>query len=255
MRMLAYAGMVLGMMLVLSAGITSNFPAAAAKAKATEIAVDEMPSKVRPGDKVTFTGTLMTADGEPINQAPVNIYILTSDPQLIVAASGITGIEGTYEIVWDVQLVPFQKAGYDLTQSFDSQVVSMFAQFEGDENYAPSKTSKTTVTIEVNSIKTFVNSDKRLYKEGESAVIFIGFVDSDDQFLDPDSMNANFNLQGVADKLEQKKTGSYTYTTPPLEKGHNQFSIVPTKVGYNIQTEVVTITVEITGSVGVFGGK
>lgn len=256
MNILGYAGVLTGLMLVLSAGmISNNVPATAARAKATEITVDEMPTTVRPGDKFTFTGMLTTTDGEPLNQVPVNIYILTSDPQLIVVASGVTGIEGTYEIEWDVKLVPMDRPAYDLTESFDSQVVSMFAQFEGDESYAPSKTSKSTVTIEVNSIKTFVNSDKRLYKEGESAKVFVGFVDSDDQFVDPDSMNVNFNVTPVGDQLEKKKVGSYTFTTPPLEKGHNQFSVVPSKAGYNIQTEVITITVEITGSQGIFGGK
>jgi len=256
MKMLPYAAVSLGLMLVLSAGLVSNnVPAIAAKQKATIITIDEVPTKVRPGAKVTFTGTLTTVDGEPLNQVPVNIYILTSDPQLIVVASGVTGIEGTYEVVWDVQLVPIQRASTDITKSFDTQVVSLFAQFEGNENFGASKTAKSTVTIKVNSIKTFVNSDKKLYKEGETAIVFVGFVDSDDQFVDPDSINVNFNLQPVADKLEKKKIGSYTYTTPPLHKGHNQLSVVPEKAGYNIQTEVVTITVATTGSVGPFGGK
>ena len=254
MKMIPYAAVSLGLILVLSAGLVSyNVPVIAAKQKATSVTIDEFPTKVRPGDKITLTGMLTTADGDPINQVPVNIYILTSDPQLIVVASGVTGLEGTYEVTWDVELVPIQKALADVTKSFDTEVVSMFAQFEGDENFAPSKTGKTTVTIEVNYIKTFVSTDKKVYKENETAIVFIGFVDSDDNFLDPDSMNANFNLDPIADKLERKKEGSYTYITPPLHKGHNQISVVPDKEGYNTQTEVVTITVLTQGSVGPFG--
>ncbi len=256
MKKLPYAAVSLGLMLVLSAGLASyNIPAFAAKQKATMVTIDEIPTKVRPGDKVTFTGMLTTVDGEPVNQAPVNIYVLTSEPQLIVVTSGVTGIDGTYKVTWDVQLIPIQKATYDLTQSFDTEVVSMFAQFEGNEKFAPSKTPKSTVTIEVNSIKTFVNTDKKVYKEGETAIVFIGFVDSDDKFLEPDSINANFNLDPIAEKLEKKKVGSYTFITPPLPKGHNQVSVVPQKEGYNIQVEVVTITVLSPTSTGPFGFK
>ena len=254
MKILSYAAVLMGLMLVLSAVLVSyNVPVMAAKQKATSVTIDEFPTKVRPGDQVTLTGMLTTADGEPINQEPVNIYILTSDPQLIVVATGVTGLEGTFEVVWDVQLTPIYKALVDVTKSFDTQVASLFAQFEGNEFYAASKTGKTTVTIEVNSIKTFVTTDKKVYKEGETAVVFIGFVDSDDVFVDPDSMNANFNSDPIADILERKKVGSFTYITPPLQKGHNQVSVVPDKEGYNTQTEVVTITVLTPGSVGPFG--
>jgi len=254
MKILSYAAVLMGLMLVLSAALVSyNVPVMAAKQKATSVTIDEFPTKVRPGDQVTLTGMLTTADGEPINQEPVNIYILTSDPQLIVVATGVTGLEGTFEVVWDVQLTPIYKALVDVTKSFDTQVASLFAQFEGNEFYAASKTGKTTVTIEVNSIKTFVTTDKKVYKVGETAVVFIGFVDSDDVFVDPDSMNANFNLDPIADILERKKVGSFTFITPPLQKGHNQVSVVPDKEGYNTQTEVVTITVLPPGSVGPFG--
>jgi len=253
MKMLSYAAVLLGLMLVLSTVlITNNVPAIAAKQKATTVSIDEVPTKVRPGDKVTFTGMLTTVDGEPINQVPVNIYLLTSDPQLIVAATGVTGIEGTYEIVWGVQLIPIQRASSDVTKSVDTQVVSLFAQFEGNDDFGASKTGKSTVTIEVNSVKTFVNSDKKIYNEGDRALIFIGFTDADDEFVDPDWIQSTFNLEPITDQLEKKKVGSYTYLTAPLARGHNQITVIPHKEGYNIQTEVVTITVKSTGSVGVF---
>jgi len=244
MKILPYAAVSLGLMLVLSAGLLSNnFPANAAKQKATVIAIDEVPGKVRPGNTVTITGMLTTVGGEPLNQVPVNIILLTSEPRLITAASGVTSPEGAYEISWDVKLIPTDKALTDVTQKMQSQVVSLFAQFDGNEQFAPSKTDKSTVTIEANTIETFVNTDKKVYKKGDVAIIFIGFVDSDDEFVDPDGINVNFNINPVGSDLEKKKMGSYTYTTPPLEEIYNQFSVVPQKEGYNIQTEVVTITV------------
>ncbi len=254
MKMQPWAAISLGLILVLSVvAVSNNVPVAAARQKATTITIDEVPTKVRPGDQVTFTGVLTTADGEPVNQEPVNIYVLTSDPRLIVVATGVTGIEGTYEVMWNVQLLSMDKATHDLTTNFDTQVVSLFAQFEGDENFVSSKTGKTTVTIEVNSMKTFVSTDKKLYREGETAIVFIGFVDSDDEFMDPDAINANFNLEPISDQLEKKKVGSYTYITPPLVETYNQISVVPSKEGVNIQTEVITITVMRSGSEEAFG--
>ena len=253
MKLLHYAAITLGVMLVLSTGLVSyNSPASAARQKATEITIDDVPSIVRPGDKVTLTGSLMTTDGEPITDAAINIYLLTSDPQLIIAASGVTGLEGTYEITWNVQLLPIHRAFTDVTKQVKTQVASLFAQFEGNDDFAASKTAKTTITIERNSINTFVNSDKKLYNEGDKAIIFLGFADADDEFVDPDWIQSNFNLEPISDQLEKKKVGSYTYMTPPLERGHNQITVIPHKEGYNTQTEVVTITVSTKGSVGVF---
>jgi len=254
MKWAYYAAIPLGLLMLFSAGLVPFDGAFAQKKIATDITLDEFPGKVRPGDKTALTGMVTTADGEPIPDLPVNIYVLTSDPKLIVVASGVTGLEGTFEIIWDVKLIPQEKAFTDVTQKIHTQVMSMFAQFEGDDQYMTSKSKKSTVTIEVNSITTFVNTDKKEYREGETAVVFIGFVDADDMFVDPDSINANFNLDSIADQLEKKKEGSYTFVTPPLQKGHNQITLVPTKEGYNIEAEAVTITVLPTSSVGKFGG-
>lgn len=254
MKWASYAAIPLGLLLLFSVVLVPFDGAFAQKKTATDITLDEFPSKVRPGDKTALTGMVTTADGEPIPDLAVNIYVLTSDPKLIVVASGVTGLEGTYEIVWDVKLIPQEKAFTDVTQKIHTQVMSMFAQFEGDDQYMASKTKKSTVTIEVNSITTFVSTDKKEYREGETATIFIGFVDSDDMFVDPDSINAHFNLDSIADKLEKKKEGSYTFVTPPLDKRYNQITIVPAKEGYNIEAEAVTITVFSKSSAGKFGG-
>jgi len=252
MKVARYAAVPLGLMLLLSVVLVSNNDVFAQRKVPTIVTIDEVPSKVRPMDQVALTGMVMTADEDPIPNVSVNIYLLTSDPKLIVVASGVTGLEGTYEIVWDVKLVPRERALTDVTQKIHTQVASLFAQFEGDDVYAASKTAKTTVTIEVNSVKTFVSSDKKEYREGDSALVFIAFVDSDDEFLDPDSMNVNFNLTPISSELDRKQIGSYTYTTPPLLRGHNQITVVPSKEGYNIQAEAVTITVLTTGSLGKF---
>ncbi len=264
MKILPYAALPLGLMLVLSVVSVSYYVPANAQVNlnpagtATMITLNDVPGKVRIGEKVTLAGMLATVDGDPINQVPVNVYLLTSEPKLIVAASGVTGRDGSFEMTWDVQAIQTNKVSNDVTQTLATHVVSLFAQFEGNEKYAASKTGKSTVKIEVNFIKVFVNADKKVYRENETATVFIGFVDSDDKFVDPDTIKADFahvNANAgsvnmflnphipISDKLEKKKVGSYTYTTAPLKVGHNQITVIPIKAGYNIETETVTITV------------
>ncbi|MFQ5940859.1 MAG: hypothetical protein ACE5KA_04080 [Nitrososphaerales archaeon] len=252
MKLAVYAAIPLALVLLLYSMPFSYDDAFAQRKVATIVTIDEVPGQVRPGDKVSITGMVTTAEEEPLVDMPVNIYILTSDPKLVVVASGVTGIEGTYDIVWDVQLLPRERALTDVTQKIHTQIGSLFAQFEGDDRYAPSKTGKTTITIAVNSIKTFINTDKREYNMGDRAIVFIGFVDADDEFVDPDSINANFNLNPIAPELDQKKIGSFTYETPPLERVYNQIAVVPFKEGYNIEVETITITVLTKGPIGVF---
>ena len=163
MKLVHYTAIPLGLMLLFSAVIVSYDDAFAQRKVATMVTVDDVPSKVRPGNKVTLTGMVMTADKEPLPDASVNVYLFTSDPKLIVVASGVTGLEGMYEIVWDVKLIPRERAFTDVTQKIHTQIGSLFVKFEGDDGFAKSRTAKTTVTIVVNSIKTFVSSDKKVY--------------------------------------------------------------------------------------------
>ena len=96
---------------------------------------------------------------------------------------------------------------------------------------------------ESNSIKTFVSMDKQVYREGERALLFINFIDSNDKFLNPDSMTASFNFIPVGSVLEKKKLGSYVYVTPPLERGDNWIVVLPYKEGYKTEPEYASFTV------------
>ena len=253
MKPAQYVTITLVMIVLVSAVVVSYDAAFAQRKSSAIITIDEVPKKVRPGETVPLTGMVMTTTGEKISNAPVNIVLLTSDPRLIVVATGVTGLEGTYEIEWNVKFIPQERAFTDVTRQIDTQVASLFAQFEGNDNASASKTDKTTITIDVNSIKTFVNTDKRQYREGEAATVFIGFVDEDDEFVDPDSMNVNFNLNSIISELEKKKVGSYIYLTPALQSGHNQITVVPNKAGFNIQAQAITITVLPSTTSGSFG--
>lgn len=273
MKTPSYVALSLGLLLILSATFVSSSRANAqvnlnATGTPTVLTIDDVPARVRIGDNVTLSGTLTTVDGKPIPHVLVNIYLFTPEPRLFVVASGSTGTDGRYEVAWNVQAIVTNKLSNDVTKKLTTQSVSLFAQFDGNGAYAGSKTGKAAVIIEANTIKVFVNTDKNAYKENQTAIVFIAFLDSDDKFVDPDSMTAVFthvvssSVSGslltnpsipISEQLEKKKVGSYTYITQPLKAGHNQIMVIPVKAGYNIEPATITIIVLTTaGSVGRF---
>lgn len=193
------------------------------------------------GETVTFHGTLTTKDEKPIPGATVNIVQLLSKPELVTIASGVTGIDGEFDLMWTAQFTPVEKATTDVTKKFLKETVVFFAQYDGDDTYAGARTAKQTATIMANQIFTTVNAEKRVYGPGQSALVFLGFIDSKDQFVDPDSIRVMYDDQEL--KVEKKKTGSYTVVTPSLTVDHHQVIVIPTKEGYNIETGFITVQV------------
>lgn len=257
--MLSYAALTLAILLLSSipvyyADAQVNLGASGVRTKLT---LDDVRSNVRIGDTVTFTGMLTTMDGEPIDQGLVKVYMLTAEPKLILLNTDITS-EGRYEVQWEVQMLEKTRVDTDVITKIPSQAVTVFAQFDGDETYASSKSGKAIISIKPNTVKVFVNTDKKAYRAGETALIFINFIDEDDNFVDPDSIKADFTYVNstatsmsfitsphvpIGNDLEKKTEGSYTYLTLKLKAGHNQISVIPFKAGYNIEPATITITV------------
>jgi hypothetical protein len=193
------------------------------------------------GDTVTFSGTLTAEDGTPIAGAAINIVKLLAKPELVVIASGVTGIDGAYDLSWTAEFTPREKVSSDVTKKFLEENIVLFAQFDGDEAYTAARTAKMSATVKADEIFTSVNSEKRVYGPGDSALIFIGFIDSKDQFIDPESIRVLYDDQEL--EVEQKKTGSYTVITPTLTVDHHQVIVIPKKEGYNIENGFLTVQV------------
>jgi len=193
------------------------------------------------GDMITFSGMLTAEDGTPIPGAEVNIVKLLPKPELVVMASGVTGIDGGYDLSWIAEFTPRETASTETLKKFLDENVVLFAQFGGDANYAGARTGKLTATIKANQVFTSVNSEKRAYGPGESALMFIGFIDSNDKFVDPDSIRVLYDDQEL--KVEKKKTGSYTVMTPTLTVDHHQVIVIPKKEGYNLENGFLTVQV------------
>lgn len=200
-----------------------------------------------PGDTVTFTGILTDATGRFVGDAKVNIYsFIGMDSQLLTSA--VTERDGTFKATWQAQFLGKKVIGETFKQRIN-EVLTIFAKFEGNDKYAPSQSAKIVITVKIKDMLTVVATDKKLYKEGELAVIFVNFIEADIEgkniryggFIDPNSMRVTYDNEPVL--LSKKKAGSYTFITPPLTIGHHQLVINPAKDGYNNRVGFVTVQV------------
>lgn len=198
-------------------------------------------AQVYTGTTIKFTGMLTDEEGIGLQDLPVNIVALIPSPELVVLTTAITDFDGKFEAEWMAKLSTQKTAFQDVTKQFQTESLTIFAEFPGDEKMAPSKSNKITMSITVNSINTIANSDKTLYNENDTVTIFVSFFDSADQFIDPDSIYATINNQPV--ELEKKKEGSYTLTITQIAKKHQQLIVVPNKEGFNLSTAYLTIIV------------
>jgi len=240
----------MGVMLVMSTALAVSSTSFAAKQKPTVLSMEmsgctntmTCNATLLVGDEVTFSGVLTTDEGEPISGAEINIIKFIPKPELVVVASGVTGIDGDFQLSWTAEFTEKERAPDDVTRKMLTENVAIYADFAGDDQYASSRSAKNTAFIKANEITALVNSDKNLYRQGEPALVFIAFIDSNDNFVDPDELRVVLNDQEV--EVEQKKTGSYTLTIPNLPKEHTQLFVLPKKAGYNIDNGFLTIIVD-----------
>lgn len=240
----------LGTMLVLTAALMPTNTSNAQKAMPTKIMVDmngctnsvTCSAQLMVGDMVTFTGALVTADGEPISGADVRIVRFLPTPELVTVAEGKTGEDGGFELTWKAELSKMMKGPQDVTKKMLSESPVFYAQFDGDEQYATSRSGKLAANVQANMLKAFVNANRGTYNQGESAIITFAFVDSKDKFVDPDSLRVVLNDEDV--KAEKKKAGSYVLNLSSLPKEHTQILVLPKKSGYNTENAYYTIIVD-----------
>jgi hypothetical protein len=161
----------------------------------------------------------------------------------------IENIFGTTQFRFTYQMNKYEETWHDFKVALGSKVhpgkplLVTFTPLHGSERLPYTNVVKNTDAIDVGSIKAIINTDKQVYREGERAILFIGFVDTQDKFVNPDSMDISFNILHFDQTLEKKKLGSYTYMTPPLENSDGKIILVMKKEGHDIQTETVNITV------------
>jgi hypothetical protein len=204
------------------------------------------------GETITFTGILTDEKGKFIPDATVNIYRSSAlETQLL--ASGVTELDGSFEIKWKAQFIEKKEAGETFKQQL-REVSMIFAEFPGNDQYAQAKSGKMVITVKIMDVLNNLATDKRLYREGENALIIINFIEGEiagknimyRDFIDPDRVAVTYD--GATVELTKKKVGTYAFVTPPLTIGHHQLTVNPAKDGYN--TSVGFITVQVSGFFG-----
>jgi hypothetical protein len=199
------------------------------------------------GEEITFSGILVDEDSAGIPHASVNIYhLLSTETKPLVSA--MTGADGTFEVKWTAQFFDKKSVGETFKQQI-SERFDVYAQFDGSDKYAPSRSGKLVFTVMMKDMFTFVETDKNAYKEGSSAFIFVNFIETEVRedgfslvdFVDPDTIRATYDNKPVT--LIKKKAGSYVFTTPPLELGHHQLVVSAEKAGHNSRVGFVTVHV------------
>ena len=198
-------------------------------------------AKVYTGTTIKFSGMLTDDEGTPLQDMPVNIVALIPKPELVVLATATTDTDGMFKAEWVAKLSTQKTAFQDVTKKFRIESLTVFAEFPGGEKMAPSKSKKITMSLTVNTVHTTANSDKTLYKEGDTVTVFVAFLDSADKFIDPEKIFATLNNQHV--ELTKKKEGSYTFTITNVARKHQQLIVVPDKEGFNASTAYLTIIV------------
>lgn len=193
------------------------------------------------GETVDISGTLTSANGRPITNAEITILQMLPKPELVTIASGITGIDGAYSLSWGAVFTPIERAHTDTNQMYQVETIVLYAQYDGDEAYQKQMSSKLTATVNANEISTTINAEKRVYAPGEGALLFLGFIDKNDEFVDPDTITVMYDGEEL--EVEKKKTGSYTVMTSNLTLDHHQVIVMPQKHAYNLENGFLTIQV------------
>ncbi len=129
-------------------------------------------------------------------------------------ASTITELDGTFNTTWTTQFLDKNRAGETFDQQI-SEILILFAKFEGDNRYATAQSDKMMVTIKIKDMITVAATDKLLYQSGNIAIIFVNLIEMDDSsekirygnFVEPDNMRVTYDNETV--HLSKKKLGSY----------------------------------------------
>ncbi len=230
MQWVQYFAVAAGMLLLLS-GVLAN--ANALRMQPTAITLDISSSEVNLNDTVTFTGTLVNSNtGEGLEGKSITIYKegpIVPEP----IALAMTGIDGAFSATWVATL-----------EMSRDRLVTVFAQFDGDEQAMPSRTGKTTFRVALIPINLEITTDgnKNRYFVGQTALFSVAFIDGMGNFVDPDVIKETYDGNFVS--LNKEDVGRYTFQTPRLVTfEQHQFGIFAGGFGYTSVQKSLTITV------------
>lgn len=219
---------------------------AASAATSTSLSLNSLSGfPVTQGETLVFSGRLIkstTLTG--VANATVNIVHQISFDNSRVLVSASTDADGSYSIPWvvDVEKVAPQTGGSfgtDPTQGREKRFqVNVFAQFDGDNEFARSTSNAQSFEVRLNQIKVFVER-KTMYFAFESITIKIRTTNVDGNLIDPDKLTVLFDNAPVT--FVRDSIGIYSFTISSLSPGSHSLKVVAEKKGHVTDEQLVTI--------------
>lgn len=232
--------------ILLASGIGLSKASAAAN---TQISLDSLGYlagfPVTQGETLVFSGQLIKSSTlQGIPGATVNIVHQVSFDKQNILLSSETDTDGFYSIPWvvDVEKVAAQTGGSfgtETTQGRENRFqVKVFAQFNGDSQFARSTSNAQSFEVRLNALKITIEK-KTQYFVFESAKIKIIITDIDNNLIDPDKITARFDNLAVT--LLKEETGVYAFSVSSLTPGTHQLQVTVEKKGYTTDDDLITI--------------
>jgi len=224
MKMLLGAIIISIMLLVSSANSLE-----ARAGKATTIILNQTPKFVYVGDQLKVTGQLIeTNTGEGISNAEIKVIDNKPGGQEILVSTK-TRKYGFFTSTWKMSLGDPR-----------DKTVHLLVRYDGSETYVGSISGEHTIMVRLLPLEINFLYLKSSYKRGETPEIIFE-VTSRGRLVEPDTVYTSFNGQIVRPAVYGM--GNYVYETPPLSKGHNQFFVNVSKLGYETVSRIITISV------------
>lgn len=228
--------------------LTSSFGFSGANAAANaSLSLDNLPIDfTQQGDTLIFSGRLIkgtTLTG--IVNATINIIQDISYNNKALLISGKTDAEGHYSIPWvaDVNKIASTTGGSSgSTQTQGTQVfrikVKVFAEYDGDEQYANTVSASQSFEVRFNQLRIFVDR-KPLYLASESFTVGVRFTDVNTKPIDPDTVTSFFDNKPLT--LVRNDMGKYSFEITSLAPGQHSLKVTAKKTGFVTGEQLVTI--------------
>lgn len=210
--------------------LVSNAASLEAKTmKTTTVILNQPPRSAYIGDQLKIAGQLIeTNTGEGIANAEIKVIDNKPSGEEILVSTK-TRKYGLFTSTWKLSLGDPR-----------DKTVHLLVRYDGSENYVGSISREHTIMVRLLPLVINFLYLKSSYKQGEAPEIIFE-VTSRGRLVEPDTVYASFNGQMVSPAIYG--TGNYVYQTPPLSKGHNQFFVNVSKLGYETVSRIITIRV------------
>jgi hypothetical protein len=181
------------------------------KQSSTRIVLDTPVREVNYNDTIVFKGKLINAlDNNGITSTPITIYHKGLQKNHLLV-TGETDANGYFQISWVAK--PVEPL---------SNVVNVFAAFDGNVEYKPARTFEYSVNI-VTKYSIDIRADKQFYYVGDKAVITVKIAGPTNNLFDPTDMHSF--LDGMMVSMNRIDAGHYRYFSKELTHGIHNFSV------------------------------